>query len=59
MDALRTYIEDQFYQLKALLFPSFELHSHFIPDIIIHSRQREREWKIEFPNFGNGNRNGK
>ena len=38
MDAKRTYLEDPFYQLKALLFPTFELYSHFIPDIIIHSR---------------------
>ena len=38
---------------------NFERHSHSIPDIIIHSRLWEREWKITFPNFGNGNGNGK
>ena len=31
------------YQLEAPLFPNFELHSHSIPDMIIHSR------------YGNGN----
>ena len=37
METPRIYHEDIFYQSKALYIPTLELHSHSIPDVIIHS----------------------
>ena len=73
MDTLRIYLEDLCYQLKAFLLSTFELHSRSIPDFdnpfpvtgtgmencIPKFWEREREWKIAFPTFGNGNGNEK
>ena len=66
-------LDDVFDQLKALLFPTFAHHSRSIPDIdnpfpvtgtgmencIPKFWEREREWKLAFPTFGNGNGNEK
>ena len=38
MDTPRIYQEDLSYQSKALKIPTFKLHSHSIPDVIIHSQ---------------------
>ena len=61
-------LEDVVYQLRSFLFPTFELHSRSIPDFdnpfpvagtgmenfIPKFWEREREWQIAFPTFGNG-----
>ena len=57
MDALRTYLEDQFYQLKD--YNPFPLTGAGMENCIPEFWEREREWKIAFPTFGNGNRNEK
>ena len=58
--ALRTYLEDEFYQLKALPFYSqhynpFPLTGTGMENCIPEFWEREREWKT----FGNGNGNEK